>query len=253
MLWLQIFALFLFALYLAVLRPRRGGKDAPPMVLSSPVFPIPVIGVILEFFKSPNEMVKRCYRDYGPVFTIPVRNMECVVILYYYFFLFLCFWLYGEWLNGWILGGETTHLPYFSIFIDLFPPFLAGDHGTSFYLIHVINHSVDCHNFLRISVLVYQPKSLNATRLCTYNNFLFSTSNHPATNTPPTFYSNRSFSSAWPFWLDPKPNPSFSRPTTISSPNKASTILWNPSLDLRSFTMPPKRNVKFNFKRWPMD
>jgi len=91
MLWLQIFALFLFALYLAVLRPRRGGKDAPPMVLSSPVFPIPVIGVILEFFKSPNEMVKRCYRDYGPVFTIPVRNMECVVILYYYFFLFLCF------------------------------------------------------------------------------------------------------------------------------------------------------------------
>ena len=72
MLWLQIFSLVLLVLYLAVLRPRRGGKDAPPMVLESPVFPIPVIGVIMEFFASPNSMVKRCYKDYGPVFTIPV-------------------------------------------------------------------------------------------------------------------------------------------------------------------------------------
>ena len=72
MLWLQIFAAALLALYLAVFRPRRGGKDAPPMVLESPVFPIPIIGVIMEFFKSPNSMVKRCHKDYGPVFTIPV-------------------------------------------------------------------------------------------------------------------------------------------------------------------------------------
>ncbi|CAB9516542.1 Obtusifoliol 14-alpha demethylase (Fragment) [Seminavis robusta] len=72
MLWLQIFAVIVFALYFFVLRPRRGGKDAPPLVLESPVFPIPVIGVIMEFFKSPNTMVKRCYRDYGPVFTIPI-------------------------------------------------------------------------------------------------------------------------------------------------------------------------------------
>lgn len=72
MLWLQIAAIVLLILYLAILRPRGGGKDGPPMVLESPVFPIPVIGVILEFFVSPNTMVKRCYRDYGPVFTIPV-------------------------------------------------------------------------------------------------------------------------------------------------------------------------------------
>jgi len=78
MLWLQIFAVFLLVLYLTVFRPRKGGKDAPPMVLESPVFPIPIIGVIMEFFKSPNSMVKRCHKDYGPVFTIPV-SLHCPV------------------------------------------------------------------------------------------------------------------------------------------------------------------------------
>ena len=74
MAWLYVVVLLLVALYLFVLRPRQGGKDGPPLVLESPVFPIPVIGVIMEFFHSPNTMVKRCYRDYGPVFTIPVRH-----------------------------------------------------------------------------------------------------------------------------------------------------------------------------------
>jgi hypothetical protein len=56
-----------------LLRPRKGGKDAPPTVVESSVVPIPVIGVMAEFFKSPNTMVQRCLADYGPVFTIPVR------------------------------------------------------------------------------------------------------------------------------------------------------------------------------------
>jgi len=72
MLWLQIAAIALLVFYLAVLRPRGGGENGPPMVLSSPVYPIPVIGVIIEFFASPNSMATRCYKDYGPVFTIPV-------------------------------------------------------------------------------------------------------------------------------------------------------------------------------------
>lgn len=62
-----------------LLRPRRGGKDAPPLVLDSPVVPIPVFGVMAEFFKSPNTMIKRCYNDYGPVYTIPVRRIDCHV------------------------------------------------------------------------------------------------------------------------------------------------------------------------------
>ena len=80
--WAHIATLLVAVIYLGLLRPRRGGKDAPPMVLESPVFPIPVIGVIMEFFKSPNTMVKRCHTDYGPVFTIPVRAcMQCCMII----------------------------------------------------------------------------------------------------------------------------------------------------------------------------
>jgi len=59
-------------LWYFLLRPRKGGKDAPPTVVSSPVVPIPIFGVMAEFFKSPNTMFKRCYRDVGPVFTIPM-------------------------------------------------------------------------------------------------------------------------------------------------------------------------------------
>jgi hypothetical protein len=71
-----LIAIPLFLLYL--IRPRHAkyantsNKNAPPMVLSSPVAKIPVIGQILEFGKSPVKMTKRCYDQYGPVFTVPV-------------------------------------------------------------------------------------------------------------------------------------------------------------------------------------
>lgn len=61
---------------LIFLRPRRkGGKDAPPMVTQSPVSSVPIFGPAIEFGKSPVKMVKRCYDDYGPVFTVPVRSL----------------------------------------------------------------------------------------------------------------------------------------------------------------------------------
>ena len=62
-------------LSLLIISPRfKGSKNAPPLVTSSSIVPIPLFGVIAEFFKSPNNMIKRCYKDYGPVFTIPVRT-----------------------------------------------------------------------------------------------------------------------------------------------------------------------------------
>ena len=63
----------LFAVWWFFLRPRGGGKDAPPLVTESSVVPLPFIGVVSEFLKSPNDMMRRCYNDYGKVFTIPVR------------------------------------------------------------------------------------------------------------------------------------------------------------------------------------
>ena len=65
------------SLAMIIISPRfKGGKDAPPVVTQSTVVPIPLIGVIAEFFKSPNTMIKRCYKDYGPVYTIPVCHCE---------------------------------------------------------------------------------------------------------------------------------------------------------------------------------
>ena len=58
------------------LRPRKAGskyKNAPPMVTKSTVSSVPLLGPAIEFGKSPVKMVKRCYDDYGPVFTVPVR------------------------------------------------------------------------------------------------------------------------------------------------------------------------------------
>ena len=56
-----------------IFRPRtKGGRCGPPIVTTSPVCGIPVIGTIVEFGKSPVKMVQRCYEDYGPVFTVPV-------------------------------------------------------------------------------------------------------------------------------------------------------------------------------------
>lgn len=69
-----VLALVVFGWWFLLLRPRRGGKNAPPVVSSSPVVPIPLIGHLAEFFKSPNSMIKRCYEQIGPVFTIPVGH-----------------------------------------------------------------------------------------------------------------------------------------------------------------------------------
>jgi hypothetical protein len=70
----------LFALWW-VLHPRRGGKNAPPMVLNSPIVNVPYIGMALEFGKSPVKMVRRCFDSYGPVFTVPVRSSEKPMLL----------------------------------------------------------------------------------------------------------------------------------------------------------------------------
>ena len=75
---LQIVALVVLAIWYVALRPRKGGKNAPPTVTSSSVCRIPVVGVLVEFFQSPNTMVQRCVKDYGAVFTIPVRVGVCV-------------------------------------------------------------------------------------------------------------------------------------------------------------------------------
>ena len=63
------------------IRPRYivGGKDGPIVVTTSPSVPIPFLGVIAEFLKGPNDMMKRCYDDYGSVFTIPVRAYKMCV------------------------------------------------------------------------------------------------------------------------------------------------------------------------------
>jgi hypothetical protein len=66
-------AVVIALLWISLLRPRRGGcKNTPPLVLTAKNN-IPFIGVLIEFFSSPNTMVQRCVKDYGPVFTIPVR------------------------------------------------------------------------------------------------------------------------------------------------------------------------------------
>lgn len=68
-------AVALLGLWLLV-RPRKGGPNAPPMVLSSPVVAIPYIGMAIEFGKSPVKMVRRCLAQYGPIYTVPVRTIS---------------------------------------------------------------------------------------------------------------------------------------------------------------------------------
>lgn len=71
-------ALFFVGL-LFLLRPRKGGKDAPPMVQSNPS--IPIVGPCIEFGKSPMKMVKRCYDDYGPIFTLPIFHKRITFLV----------------------------------------------------------------------------------------------------------------------------------------------------------------------------
>ena len=72
--WYYYLAAGLLSFWWFLLRPRGGGKDSPPLVTASTVVRIPLVGVIAEFLKNPNEMMKRCYNDYGHVFTIPVSR-----------------------------------------------------------------------------------------------------------------------------------------------------------------------------------
>ena len=75
--WQFYVALGAVSVWWLLLRPRTGGKAAPPMVLSSVLVKLPLVGVLVEFLKSPNDMMRRCYQDYGPIFTIPVSACSC--------------------------------------------------------------------------------------------------------------------------------------------------------------------------------
>ena len=59
-----------------IIKPRtkiaKTGGISPPVITSSPVSKLPVVGTIIEFGISPVKMVQRCYEEYGPVFTVPV-------------------------------------------------------------------------------------------------------------------------------------------------------------------------------------
>ena len=68
---LLVIGVVLVGIYLLI-RPRRGGSDAPPCVTSSPIVPIPILGMPLEFGLSPVKMITRCFQEYGRIFTIPV-------------------------------------------------------------------------------------------------------------------------------------------------------------------------------------
>ena len=72
--WYYYLAAGLITFWWIALRPRGGGKNSPPLVTASTVVRVPFVGVIAEFLKNPNEMMKRCYKDYGEVFTIPVSS-----------------------------------------------------------------------------------------------------------------------------------------------------------------------------------
>lgn len=74
--------LVLLGVFLYFTLPRKAkNSDAPPMVKST--VKIPLLGQIIEFGMSPVKMVERCYKAYGPVFTVPVsNNIEYIFILY---------------------------------------------------------------------------------------------------------------------------------------------------------------------------
>jgi len=79
--WHHYLAAGLGLFWFFLLRPRGGGKDSPPLVTSSTVVRIPVVGVIAEFLKNPNEMMTRCYKDYGQVFTIPIFHKRITFLI----------------------------------------------------------------------------------------------------------------------------------------------------------------------------
>jgi hypothetical protein len=87
--WPFYVALAAIAVWWFFLRPRMGYKDSPPVVTSSSVVPVPLLGVFMEFMKSPNDMMRRCYRDFGKVFTIPVRFTFVWACMYVHVFVWV--------------------------------------------------------------------------------------------------------------------------------------------------------------------
>jgi len=79
--WYYYLAAGLLSFWFLLLRPRGGGKDSPPLVTASTVVRIPLFGVIAEFLRNPNEMMKRCYKDYGQVFTIPIFHKRITFLI----------------------------------------------------------------------------------------------------------------------------------------------------------------------------
>lgn len=79
--WYYYLAAGLITFWFFLLRPRGGGKDSPPLVTASTVVRLPLVGVIAEFLKNPNEMMKRCYKDYGEVFTIPIFHKRITFLI----------------------------------------------------------------------------------------------------------------------------------------------------------------------------
>jgi len=70
----------ILVIYLVFVRPRRGGKDAPPLVDTSPIVAGP-FGMILEFGKSPVRMIRRCYDTYGGIYTIPLGPKRLTMLV----------------------------------------------------------------------------------------------------------------------------------------------------------------------------
>jgi len=79
--WCYYLVFSFFSIWWFLLRPRGGGKDSPPLVTVSTVVRVPFVGVIAEFLKNPNEMMKRCYKDYGQVFTIPIFHKRITFLI----------------------------------------------------------------------------------------------------------------------------------------------------------------------------
>jgi len=76
---LSLLSFFTLTIYtFLIVKPRtkiaKSGKpgSSPPVITTSPISSLPVVGTIIEFGKSPVKMVQRCYEEYGPVFTVPV-------------------------------------------------------------------------------------------------------------------------------------------------------------------------------------
>jgi len=94
LLTLSILSFFTLTIYtFLILKPRtkiaKSGNNPPPVITTSPISKLPVIGTIIEFGISPVKMVQRCYEEYGPVFTVPVSciinwwPMTCYFICWY--------------------------------------------------------------------------------------------------------------------------------------------------------------------------